>query len=119
MSKIPSTLFGQFVNLATDPTEPSPIGNPIRYELHAAIAQGNTVFVGVKFEFYYGALNRSFSIELVMMTATVQIDALFNINDDLQVQEYDLIFRRWAWATDLIVPLVSFVQLPYDFHYSL
>ncbi|WWD09740.1 hypothetical protein V865_007868 [Kwoniella europaea PYCC6329] len=94
-------LFGLFVNLAKDPTEPSPIGNPIGYEIHAAIAHGNTVFVGVKFDFYYGALNQSFPIE---------IDALFSINDDLQVQEYDLIFRRWAWATDLIVPRLQYAN---------
>ncbi|WWC60716.1 uncharacterized protein I303_103292 [Kwoniella dejecticola CBS 10117] len=88
-------LFGLFVNLAKYPDEPSPIGNPINYTLSTAVAQGNTVAAGFKFEFYYGALNQSFPVE---------IDAFFNINDQLQVAEYDLVFRRWAWATDYIVP---------------
>ncbi|WVQ69682.1 uncharacterized protein L199_007902 [Kwoniella botswanensis] len=57
-----SLLFGLFINLATDPTEPSPIGNPI--------AQDNTVLVGVNFDFYYGALNQSFPIEINALLIT-------------------------------------------------
>ena len=51
----------------------------------------------VKFEFYYGALNTSFP---------VQIDAWFYINEQRQIEQYDVSFRRWAWAADVIIPML-------------
>ncbi|RXK42464.1 hypothetical protein M231_00018 [Tremella mesenterica] len=83
-------LFGLFVNTARDPTDPSPFGSPIAYNITATAVQHNTVAASIKFEYYYGSLNRTFPIQLgnIMLTGS----------------RYDVSLRRWAWAADYITP---------------
>ncbi|RXK42465.1 hypothetical protein M231_00019 [Tremella mesenterica] len=90
-------LFGLFVNTASDPNDPSPLGSPISYNVTALAVEHNTVATSVKFEFFYPALGVSFPI---------QIDAWFTINEEGQIEQYDASFRRWAWATDIIIPML-------------
>ncbi|GFZ43541.1 hypothetical protein JCM24511_01261 [Saitozyma sp. JCM 24511] len=90
-------LFGLFVETANDPTDPSPFGSPISYNVTAAVVEHQTIATSVKFEFWYDVLNRSFPI---------QIDAYFLVNDQGEISQYDVSFRRWAWATDVIIPLL-------------
>ncbi|WWD17858.1 hypothetical protein CI109_102302 [Kwoniella shandongensis] len=90
-------LFGLFVNTATDPTDPSPFGSPIAYNVTALAVENNFITTSIKFEFNYPILNQTFPI---------QIDAFILVNDKGQIQQYDASFRRWAWATDVIVPLL-------------
>ncbi|KAK8865951.1 hypothetical protein IAR55_001100 [Kwoniella newhampshirensis] len=88
-------LFGLFVNTAADPTDPSIFGTPIAYNVTALVVEHQTISTSIKFEFHYPVLNQTFPI---------QIDAFLLINDQKQIQQYDASFRRWAWATDVIIP---------------
>ncbi|WWC58717.1 uncharacterized protein I303_101261 [Kwoniella dejecticola CBS 10117] len=88
-------LFGLFVNTAEDPTDPSPFGSPISYNVTALLVQHEFVSTSIKFIFNYPSLNQSFPI---------QIDAFMKVNDNREIEQYDVSFRRWAWATDVIVP---------------
>ncbi|OCF34054.1 hypothetical protein I316_04401 [Kwoniella heveanensis BCC8398] len=91
-------LFGLFLGAAQNPKVPSPIGLPISYNVTAAVVEHNTVSAGIKFELSYPILNQTFPIEL---------EAFLTIDDNKQITQYDLIFRRWAWATDTIIPLLT------------
>ncbi|WVF70458.1 hypothetical protein IAT40_005248 [Kwoniella sp. CBS 6097] len=91
-------LFGLFLGAAQNPTVPSPIGLPVSYNVTAAVVEHNTVSAGIKFELSYPILNQTFPIEL---------EAFLTIDDNKQITQYDLIFRRWAWATDIIIPLLT------------
>ncbi|WVQ97456.1 hypothetical protein IAU59_004569 [Kwoniella sp. CBS 9459] len=91
-------LFGLFLGAAQNPTIPSPIGLPVSYNVTAAVVAHNTVSAGIKFELSYPILNQTFPIEL---------EAFLTIDDTRQITQYDLIFRRWAWATDTIIPLLT------------
>ncbi|WVR05902.1 hypothetical protein IAU60_002928 [Kwoniella sp. DSM 27419] len=91
-------LFGLFLGAAQNPTVPSPIGLPVSYNVTAAVVEHNTVSAGIKFELSYPLLNLTFPIEL---------DAFLTINDNGEISQYDLIFRRWAWAIDTIMPLLT------------
>ncbi|KAL7424715.1 hypothetical protein Q5752_000399 [Cryptotrichosporon argae] len=89
-------LFGLFVNTAKD-SAPSLLGSPISYNVTALVVQHSMVSASVIFEFYYAILDKSWPI---------QIDVFFDINEQGQISQYDITFRRWAWATDTIVPEV-------------
>ncbi|WVQ62172.1 uncharacterized protein L199_000310 [Kwoniella botswanensis] len=91
-------LFGLFLGAAQNPTVPSPVGVPISYNVTAAAVEHNTVSAGIKFELQYPILNTTYPIEL---------EAFLTINDKREITQYDLIFRRWAWATDTIIPQLT------------
>ncbi|WWD09406.1 hypothetical protein V865_007529 [Kwoniella europaea PYCC6329] len=88
-------LFGLFVNTADDPNDPSPFGSPISYNVTALLVQHNFISTSIKFQFHYPILNETFPI---------QIDAFMQVNENSEIQQYDVSFRRWAWATDDIIP---------------
>ncbi|WVQ82767.1 hypothetical protein IAT38_004899 [Cryptococcus sp. DSM 104549] len=88
-------LFGLFVNTADDGGDPSPFGSPVSYNVTALLVQNHFVSASIKFEFNYPILNKTFPI---------QVDAFMLINENRQIQQYDASFRRWAWATDYIIP---------------
>ncbi|WWC58712.1 uncharacterized protein I303_101256 [Kwoniella dejecticola CBS 10117] len=96
-------LFGLFLGAAQNPNVPSPIGIPISYNVTSAAVEHNTVSAGIKFELEYPVLNTTYPIEL---------EAFLTINEQKEITQYDLIFRRWAWATDTIVPQLT----PYMAH---
>ncbi|WWC86258.1 uncharacterized protein L201_001131 [Kwoniella dendrophila CBS 6074] len=91
-------LFGLFLGAAQFPTLPSPVGVPTSYNVTAAVVEHNTVSAGIKFELEYPLLNTTYPIEL---------EAFLTINDDREITQYDLIFRRWVWATDTIIPQLT------------
>ncbi|WVW82297.1 hypothetical protein I302_104303 [Kwoniella bestiolae CBS 10118] len=88
-------LFGLFVNTAEDPDDPSPFGSPVSYNVTALLVQHNYISTSIKFQFHYPILNE---------TVPVQIDAFMQVNEKSEIQQYDVSFRRWAWATDLLIP---------------
>ncbi|WVQ85398.1 hypothetical protein IAT38_007563 [Cryptococcus sp. DSM 104549] len=88
-------VFGLFVNSAADPTDPSPFGKPVSYNVTALMVQNNYVSASIKWEFYYGVLDK---------TVPIQVDGWFLINDQREITQYDLSFRRWAWTTDYLLP---------------
>ncbi|OCF55462.1 hypothetical protein L486_06946 [Kwoniella mangroviensis CBS 10435] len=95
-------LFGLFVNTAEDQNDPSPFGSPISYNVTALLVQHNFISTSIKFQFHYPILNETFPI---------QIDAFMQVNENSEIQQYDVSFRRWAWATDNIIPkLIPFMQ---------
>ncbi|WVQ77240.1 hypothetical protein IAR50_006923 [Cryptococcus sp. DSM 104548] len=91
-------LFGFFVGQAKDATDPSPYGIPVSYTYSALMVQGPYVQASVKFGFYYPVLNT---------TVPVQIDIWFLFNDNLEVQQYDLVLRRAAWAFEDLAPYLT------------
>nr|XP_019049243.1 hypothetical protein I302_03024 [Kwoniella bestiolae CBS 10118]OCF28173.1 hypothetical protein I302_03024 [Kwoniella bestiolae CBS 10118] len=91
-------LFGLFLGAAQNPSVPSPVGIPISYNVTAAAVEHNTVSAGIKFELEYPILNTTYPIEL---------EVFLTINDQKEITQYDLIFRRWAWATDTIIPQLT------------
>ncbi|EIW72765.1 hypothetical protein TREMEDRAFT_24699 [Tremella mesenterica DSM 1558] len=64
LSTLTYQLFGLFVNTASDPNDPSPLGSPISYNVTALAVEHNTVATSVKFEFFYPALGVSFPIQV-------------------------------------------------------
>ncbi|WVF70462.1 hypothetical protein IAT40_005252 [Kwoniella sp. CBS 6097] len=88
-------LFGLFVNTAEDPKDPSPFGSPMSYNVTALLVQHMMVSTSIIFQFHYPILNRTFPI---------QIDAFMEVNEQREIQQYDVSFRRWGWATDHIMP---------------
>ncbi|WRT64160.1 uncharacterized protein IL334_001089 [Kwoniella shivajii] len=93
--ELSTLLFGLFVNTAQDPNDPSPFGSPISYNVTALLVQHHYVSTSIKFLFHYPVLSETYPI---------QIDAFMQVNDNGEIQQYDVSFRRWAWATDVIVP---------------
>ncbi|ODO08970.1 hypothetical protein L198_00710 [Cryptococcus wingfieldii CBS 7118] len=91
-------LFGFFVGQAKDATDPSPYGIPVSYKYSALMIQEPYVQASVKFGFYYPVLNT---------TVPVQIDIWFLFNDNLEVQQYDLVLRRAAWAFEDLAPYLT------------
>nr|XP_019015057.1 uncharacterized protein I206_01145 [Kwoniella pini CBS 10737]OCF53838.1 hypothetical protein I206_01145 [Kwoniella pini CBS 10737] len=91
-------LFGLFLGAAQNSNVPSPIGIPQSYNVTSAVVEHNTVSAGIKFELEYAILNTTYPMEL---------EAFLTINDKKQITQYDLIFRRWAWATDTIIPQLT------------
>ncbi|KAL1413236.1 hypothetical protein Q8F55_000989 [Vanrija albida] len=89
-------LFGLFVNVHDD-ERPNIIGSPIAYEVTSLMAQNNYVFASIKFDFFYSKLNLHYP---------VQIDAWMLFNEQKEVQQYDVSFRRWAWAVDNLAPKI-------------
>ncbi|ODN84561.1 hypothetical protein L202_00488 [Cryptococcus amylolentus CBS 6039] len=88
-------LFGLFVNNAEDPDDPSPFGIPISYNVTSLLVQHEFIAASIKFMFHYPILNKTYPI---------QIDAFIRVNEKGEIQQYDASFRRWAWATDVIIP---------------
>ncbi|ODO11658.1 hypothetical protein I350_00442 [Cryptococcus amylolentus CBS 6273] len=88
-------LFGLFVNNAEDPDDPSPFGIPISYNVTSLLVQHEFIAASIKFMFHYPILNKIYPI---------QIDAFIRVNEKGEIQQYDASFRRWAWATDVIIP---------------
>ncbi|ODO07179.1 hypothetical protein L198_00758 [Cryptococcus wingfieldii CBS 7118] len=88
-------LFGLFVNNAEESDDPSPFGIPISYNVTSLLVQHEFIAASIKFMFHYPVLNKTYPI---------QIDAFIRVNEKGEIQQYDASFRRWAWATDVIIP---------------
>ncbi|WRT64163.1 uncharacterized protein IL334_001092 [Kwoniella shivajii] len=91
-------LLGLFLGAAQHPSLPSPIGIPVSYNVTAAAVEHNTVSAGIRFELEYPILNTTYPLEL---------EIFITINEQKEISQYDISFKRWAWATDTIVPLLT------------
>ncbi|ORY23192.1 hypothetical protein BCR39DRAFT_362087 [Naematelia encephala] len=87
--------FGLFAILAQSPTDPALYGQPVSANVTALVIQGQTVALGMIVMFNYLTLNKAFPVE---------IDGFFTFNDQSKIQQYDVTFRRYAWASQIITP---------------
>ncbi|EAL21792.1 hypothetical protein CNBC4940 [Cryptococcus deneoformans B-3501A] len=94
-------LFGLFVKTADDSHDPSPFGSPISYNVTGLLIENEFVSASIKFDLL-SSVEQDFS-------HTGRIDISLMLNEQGQIQQYDASFRRWAWATDVIIPQL----LPY------
>ncbi|WOO76660.1 uncharacterized protein LOC62_01G000284 [Vanrija pseudolonga] len=87
-------MFGLFGHL--DTTGPSFLGIPKNYTVTALLVENDNVAASVVFDFEYPYINRTFPLELI---------TFFTLNDQQQITEYTTTFRRWPWASEVILPL--------------
>ncbi|KAL1413587.1 hypothetical protein Q8F55_001362 [Vanrija albida] len=87
-------LFGLFGHL--DTTGPSFLGIPKNFTVNALLVENDNVAASVIFDFEYPYINRTFPLELV---------TFFTVNDQDEITEYTTTFRRWPWASEVILPL--------------
>ncbi|GFZ50808.1 hypothetical protein JCM24511_08566 [Saitozyma sp. JCM 24511] len=88
-------LFGPFAGVAEQPDVPNLLGLPVGYNVTALIVEHTTLAATIQLDLYYKTLNQTFPVE---------IGGWFVLNDQGEISQFDLTFRRWAWAMDTIVP---------------
>jgi hypothetical protein len=38
----------------------------------------------------------------------IQVDVWFLINDDGEIAQFDMVYRRWRWAIEQVLPYVNY-----------
>ncbi|KAI5480049.1 hypothetical protein MNV49_002014 [Pseudohyphozyma bogoriensis] len=91
-------IFGLFTAIAQDTTSTSLLGPFMNQTVQSVVIEPPMVYTSVVAEAYFGSIG---------VKVPIQIDLTIEFSDDILIQSYDVVFRRWPEAWEYIVPRLA------------